>query len=169
MKNQTILALDSATKTGWAIYKNGKIIKHGTKRLKPSTRELDYGEWLTKIIETNKITTIVAEDIYREHHRTQDKAFQTLSQLQGVLKYICGINEVDLIFLNPLMIKNHMIPSIRKHEREQDKIRMINRVKKLGYELETDSSDDEADAIGILITYLDNKHLPVIHPNQKTQ
>ena len=43
-------------------------------------------------------------------------------------------------------------------------LRMINRVKKLGYELETDKSDDEADAIGIMITYLDDKSLPVTHP-----
>lgn len=166
MATDTILALDSATKTGWAIYKNGKIIKHGTKTFRPKTRVADYGRWLKTTIEQNEVTTIVAEDIYREHNRMKDEAFLALAQLQGALMYISSVYEMGLNFLNPLLVKNHMIPSFRAHERTEDKKRMINRVKRLGYQLESDKADDEADAIGILITYLNNRNLPVIHPNQ---
>ena len=169
MDKQIILSLDSATKTGWAIYKNGKIEKHATKRFNASTRVAEYGKWLEKLITRNKINTIVAEDIFREHSRTKDRAFQTLAQLQGVLMYLSDKHVIELKFIEPLRVKNHMIPSIRPHSRTEDKSRMINRVKKLGYELETDKSDDEADAIGIMITYLDDKSLPITHPNQKTQ
>ena len=123
------------------------------------------GEWWYLICLFDvKINTIVAEDIFREHSRTKDRAFQTLAQLQGVLMYLSDKHVIELKFIEPLRVKNHMIPSIRPHSRTEDKSRMINRVKKLGYELETDKSDDEADAIGIMITYLDDKSLPVTHP-----
>ena len=41
---------------------------------------------------------------------------------------------------------------------------MIKRIKKLGYSLEKDNADDEADAIGLLITYLNNHNYIVKHP-----
>lgn len=46
---------------------------------------------------------------------------------------------------------------------------MIEAVTKLGYQLEKPMADDEADAIGILLTYLYSKGLPVTHPNDKRQ
>ena len=163
-KEKVILAIDGATKTGWAIYKNGKIVKHGTRRFASTTRIKQYGDWLCKMIGEHEVTHIAAEDIYRLHNRTQDKAFLALAKMQGVLEYVSSSANVELSLLNPLQVKFVMIPSVTRHERKDDKQRMINRVKFLGYTLENDKADDEADAIGILITYLHNNNIPVVHP-----
>lgn len=168
-KEKVILAIDGATKTGWAIYKNGIIVKHGTKQFASATRIKQYGRWLCDIVGENGITHIVAEDIYRLHNRTQDKAFLALAKMQGVLEYVASSANVELSLINPLQVKFMMIPSVTRHERKDDKQRMISRVKFLGYELENDKADDEADAIGILLTYLYNKGIPVTHPNGKRQ
>lgn len=167
-KEQVILSIDGATKTGYAIYKNGEIIEHGTERFTPSKRIYQYGNWLVQMIDKWQITHIAAEDIYREHSRTRDNAFYVLAKMQGVLEYIAFTNGVELTLLNPLQVKSKMIPSFRKkYSRDEDKQRMINRIKRLGYQLETDKADDEADAIGILITYLDNRNFTVTHPSEK--
>lgn len=50
--------------------------------------------------------------------------------------------------------------------RATDKQRMINRVTALGYNLETPTADDEADAIGIMLYYLDSHDLPITHPKK---
>lgn len=167
-KDNIILAIDGATKTGYAIYKNGRIIVSGTMKFRKSVREQTYGEWVQKMIVEYDVTQIVAEDIYREHSRMLDNAFYALAKLHGVLMYVNGINGLpDVSFLNPLKVKNYMIPTIRKlHTREEDKQRMINRVAHLGYTLESEKADDEADAIGILLTYLNIHDLPINHPSK---
>lgn len=161
---QVILSIDGATKTGWAIYQNGTITEHGTKRFNSNKRIPQYYNWLLKMIGENEITHIVAEDIFREHSRTKDNAFYVLSKMQGVLECVTSLSNTELTLLNPLQVKTEIIPSFKKHNRAEDKQRMINRVQSLGYQLETDKADDEADAIGILITHLKNCNLPVTHP-----
>lgn len=168
-KKQVILSIDGATKTGWVVYKNGVITEHGTKAFKPKSRLLDYGNWLNRMIKKYKVTDIVAENVFREHSRTKDKAFWALANMQGVLVYVAESSNIPTTFVNPLQVKGYMIPSIKQHERTEDKQRMIRRVKSLGYQLANDKADDEADAIGILLTYLYNKNLPVTHPKDMKQ
>lgn len=164
MEKQVILSIDGATKSGWAIYSNGEIIAHGTKRLRCTTRCYDYDVWLTDIIKQYGVTNIVAEDIYRDHNHQLDRAFYVLAKLHGVLETISCKYKIEIVFLDPLRVKRHMIPSMKKHERKEDKQRMINRIRHLGYTLETDNANDEADAIGILITYLETHNIPIVHP-----
>lgn len=167
-KGNVILAIDGATKTGYAVYENGKIIVSGTMKFRKSVREQTYGEWVQKMIVKYGITQIVAEDVYREHSRMLDNAFYALSKLHGVLMYVNGINGLpDVSFINPLIVKRYMIPTVfKQHTREEDKQRMICRVTHLGYTLESDKADDEADAIGILLTYLNIHDLPINHPSK---
>ena len=97
-KSPVILSIDGATKTGWAIYKNGEIIAHDTQKFKPETREGQYSEWLENKIIQHNVTHVVAEDIYQDQDGRKDKAFQVLSGLQGVLKAECyrqGLPEPD--------------------------------------------------------------------------
>lgn len=167
-KDNVILAIDGATKTGYAVYKNDRIIEHGTERFRPTRRCYDYSKWAQKMINKHGITQIVAEDIFREHSRTKDKAFYVLAKLHGVLEDRNERNGLpEVCFINPLMVKRFMIPRMcTKYERSEDKQRMINRVTHLGYNLESEKADDEADAIGILLTYLDAKGLPINHPDK---
>lgn len=168
-ENTTILSIDGATKTGYAIYKDGRITEHGTKRFRKETRSYEYGCWLEKIIKEKGVTQIVAEDIYREHTQTKDKAFQVLANLQGVLKYISGCYNVPVTFYNPLFVKSNIIStSSEQHTRTEDKERMIRCVtNRYGYSLADSKADDEADAIGIMITYLLEHNMPVTHPKDK--
>ena len=168
-KKQVILSIDGATKTGWAVYKNGEIMKHGTKKFNPDKRAFQYGKWLGRMIGEYGITHIAAEDIFREHNRTQDKAFLALAKMQGVLEYVANESGAGLALLNPLQVKGYMIPSFNRLDRGNDKVRMVARVKGLGYQLKTDKADDEADAIGIMITYLANNRIPVTHPKSQRQ
>lgn len=162
---QVILSLDAATKTGWALYRDGRISTHGTKTFHPSEREKEFGSWLLEMIGEYEVTDIVAEDIYRARTRVadKDKAFLALAKMQGVLKYIADTLNVSCTLLNPLQVKSYMIPVFGRRERSDDKQRMLFCVKALGYTLEKPDADDEADAIGILLTYLNNKNLPVVH------
>lgn len=169
-ENTTILSIDGATKTGYAIYKDGRITEHGTKRFRKETRCCEYGCWLEKIIKEKGVTHIVAENIYREHTQTKDAAFQVLANLQGVLVYISGCYNVPVTFYDPLFVKSKIIPTVwgKQHTRTEDKERMIGCVtNRYGYSLADSKADDEADAIGIMITYLLANNLPVTHPKDK--
>lgn len=163
-----ILSVDAAQKTGWAIYKNGRIIEHGTKQLKRTSKFGSYGEWLKRMINKYNVNCIVAEDVFRKKDHTRENAYSALTKMQGVLLYVIETEGLESAFLNPLLVKDTMIPTVywKKHERTEDKKRMINRVQSLGYGLDSDTADDEADAIGILITYLKSKKYPLTHPQK---
>lgn len=162
---EVVLSIDGATKTGWAIYEYGRITEHGTKRFMPSKKLSEFWEWLHKMKCMYEVTGIVAEDIYRDRSGMRDKAFQSLAEMQGVLKAFAGCFGITVEFISPLTVKRHMIPRTGKHDREEDKRRMIGHVTRtLGYVLESEGADDEADAIGIMSTYCEMKGIPVEHP-----
>ena len=167
-----ILSIDAATKTGWAIYKNGKIIKHGTKDLGKITRIEKYVNWLVQMIGENEVTHIAAEDIFKKDDVRKD-TLESLSEMKGALKAVSSIQNIGVSFIAPLAVKTTMLRNYWyemqrckgvKDRRFRGKELMLKRVKNLGYTLENDKADDEADVIGILITYLQNNNIPVKHP-----
>ena len=164
-----ILSLDAATKTGWAIYQNGKITNHGTKVLDNEFPEMSYQHWLFDMIDKYKVTKIVAEDIFRDASHLKDTAYQFLSRIKGVLICTANIEGIFPVFINPLRVKSHLFPVIgyRRYTRKEYKQKMINRVNALGYTLEKPKADDEADAIGVMIAYLETHDFPVEHPKKR--
>lgn len=181
----TILALDTASyTTGYAVYTNGSITAHGfiklrgkgatdTERTQARTSQLYVKA--RDLISKYKITQIVAEDIFRDSDPKKKSAVELLAMCRGVV--IAANTEKELPpvqYINPLRVKNYMwgYTSSRKDHREmlqeEHKARMIRAVERLGYILSTDrngnKSDDEADAIGILLTYLHAHKLPITHP-----
>jgi hypothetical protein len=65
------------------------------------------------------------------------------------------------------MVKQHIWGRSHNSTREQEKRAMIMAITKdYGYTLENLNADDEADAIGLLITYLDNMDYKIEHPNK---
>lgn len=167
MPEKVVLSLDCATKTGYAIWRNGAIVKSGTKRFHnlEYKRIEDYDEWLYKILTKWGVTDVVAEDIYRTHDKQRDKAYMILAEMRAIT--ILTSKELGIIpaFENSLAVKRYMINGTTRN-RATDKQRMINRVTALGYNLETSTADDEADAIGIMLHYLYNHGLPVAHPQK---
>lgn len=167
MPEKVILSLDTATKTGYAIWRNGAIVKSGTKRFHHSEyrRIKDYDEWLYNILTEWGVTDVVAEDIYRTHDKQRDNAFTVLAEMRAVTILTSQELGITPAFANPLAVKKDMINGTTRN-RATDKQRMINRVTALGYNLETPTADDEADAIGIMLHYLDNNDLPITHPQK---
>ena len=163
-----ILSLDAATKTGWAIYQNGKITNHGTKAFRKEPLAYYYQNWLFSMIDKYKVTKIVAEDIFRDSSHLKDKAHEVLGGLKHILISTAYTEGITPVFINPLRVKSHLFPifGYKRYTRAEYKQKMINRVNALGYTLEKPKADDEADAIGILITYLDTHDIPVTHPKK---
>lgn len=183
-----VLALDtSSSKTGYAVYADGQITSHGSIKLRgrgetPSEQAQDrlrqlYTK-LGQLITRYKITRIVAEDIFKDSDIRKQSAFDVLAQCRGVLIALSEAHQLPPIkFLNPGHIKSKMwnyTTSRRDHRtltRQEHKERMCRAVERLGYQLNTDRNgnkdNDQADALGILITYLESKKHPIKHPNAK--
>lgn len=184
----TILALDtSSSKTGYAIYKNGKITEHGSIRIlsrgatDTERTQNRLGQLYTKVcnlISKHKATQLVAEDIFKDSDPRKQSAFDILAQCRGVIVASNTQNQLPpIVFINPLKVKHDIwgySSSIRQHRtmtRQEQKQRMIRAVERLGYQLKTDRNgnkdNDQADAIGILVTYLNVHKIPVAHPKTK--
>ena len=174
----TIIALDTASRiTGYAIYKEGKIIVHGAWKIDQSKPFSDLEGKIASAIKKYNVTHMVAENIYKSQDTRLQSAFDKLSKCHGVLHLISEKTAIPLTLIDPWRAKREMWgyttarPSHRTMSREEQKARMIRAVERLGYILSTDrngnKSNDQADAIGILITYLRANKIPEIHPVAK--
>lgn len=174
----TILSLDTASNiTGYAIYRNGKITDSGAWKIDQSNPFSDLEVKITSALKKHNVTHIVAEDIYKSYDARLQSAFDKLSKCHGVLNLIGEKTAIPLTLVDPRKAKREMWgyttarPSYRTMPRAEQKARMIRAVERLGYTLSTDrngnKSDDQADAIGILITHLRAHNIPVTHPVAK--
>ena len=171
----TILALDTARKiTGYAIYKDGAITESGTWKINQKQLFSDLERKITSVLNKYHPTVIVAENIYKSQDTRLQSVFDKLSQCHGVLHLISEKTAIPLHLIDPRRAKREMWgyttanATHRTMPREQQKARMIRAVERLGYILDTDcngnKSNDQADAIGILITYVRAYKIPVRHP-----
>ena len=162
--NGAILALDTASaKTGYAIYSNDKIIKSGTWSLKPKIRFADLYNKISNAITKYNITQMVVEDIFKDD--SKKNAYEVLAECRGVVECIAQLNELPVFFIRPMVIKRHICNIRYNPAKEYDyKQIMIDRITKLGYKLENQKANDEADAIGLLITYIDTHKYSLVHP-----
>lgn len=146
--NRTILSLDTANKCGWAIWRNGSIVNSGVWNFTSKTigRKLTkFSSQLTEIIVSWKVTDIVAEDIYLDTSRP--KAFWRLGEMRGVLLAVAEQHNIAVNFIEPSQHKRYLC-----HSSYATKSDTQNALQRLGYgEI---FSNDEADAIAILLTYI---------------
>jgi Holliday junction resolvasome RuvABC endonuclease subunit len=180
-----VLALDPATeKTGYAIFTsdNNEIIAHNTIKAKLpkgiTERNTDNKEctiWrihsmiteIEKLISKYHVTHIVSENIFE----SDKDIFEVLARLKGAIAEM-SIKQLNRVpkYIDPILAKTHIwhYNSKRKLSRAEHKARMINHItNRYGYTLNSKytNKDDEADAIGILITYLEKrKHIAINHP-----
>lgn len=169
--NGTILALDTASrKTGYALYRGGKIYNSGTLRMKEVTRFADLYQQITQLVIDHKITYIIAEDIFKDTDPRKKSAYQVLCECRGIVELIAQQHKIPYNFIPPMRIKNYLIPTIgyRKRTHSEYKDMIIRAVLVRGYVLEKDNADDEADAIAMLIYYIEgcSKYL-INHPANK--
>lgn len=161
-----LLALDTASrKTGYAVFKGGKIIASGTWVIK----QKDYHKQLCRNISTSVerwgITQIVAEDIFKDSDQRKSHAYEVLCECKGVVKLCAQLACIGVFFIQPIEVKQQVYGYKRRfnYTRAQHKKAMINAVKRLGYKLQSDEADDEADAIGLIIAYLGRVYA-ITHP-----
>lgn len=173
-----ILALDTASrKTGFAVYKDGKITNHGAWKIDSRKPYSDLADKIATAIIKHEVTAIVAEDIYKSKDARLQSAFDVLSRCHGVLHLISERAQIPLALVDPRKAKREMWgyttarADYRTMTRAEHKARMCRAVERFGYQLKTDRNgnkdNDEADAIAILITYLTVNKLPVSHPKAK--
>ncbi len=147
-RKRTILALDTATKCGWAIWQDGKIIKSGVWNFGSKTTGRKLSNFRTKlfdVIQHEHITEVVAEDIYLD--RGRPKAFWGLGMMRGVLLSVVECLDLPISFIEPCEHKRYLCRSSYATKADTQKA-----LQRLGYgQIE---SNDEADAIAILLTYI---------------
>ena len=183
----TILALDTAShKSGYAIYQDGEIITSGSIRLKgkgetdtehTQSRVIDLSHKVGNLINKYGVVQVVAEDIH--YSDKTHSAFNVLGTCRGaiwVINDISGLPPVATV--NPLQAKAQMWgyngsrQAHREMKRSKQKALMCRAVEKLGYTLNHDRNgnpdNDQADAIGLLITYLKAHKYTITHPNANT-
>lgn len=167
MKDEIILALDVAgAKTGYAIYKSGAIIKSGTWQLNKLKKHLDLRRRVEATVNDYEIDFIMLEDIYFD--KRFPRTFVKLAELHGCVEYVAEKYDLETYYVSALDAKDRMIgyEAAKRMCRKELKAAMIKAVTKLGYVLEKPNADDEADAIGLLITYLKAFKHPLTHPAQ---
>ena len=103
-----LLALDIATKTGFAVLKNSEIVSSGTINLKEKTgcsygvRLLNFKSFIEKTIQEHDINVIAYERSAGRHIRP----IQTQSELIGVFILIAQEKDIDYIAYSASEIKN---------------------------------------------------------------
>lgn len=155
-----ILALDTAShKTGYAIYKDGKILDSGVWVLKRDENFLDLYRHIKRTINAYDINVILAEDIFKAEDKTN--AYEVLCECRGIIQLCTQQYKLqETRFLSPLRVKQLIWgynPKAKKTHRnitrtEQKNI-MIRCMQNMGYIAQDNTKDDEADAIGLLIAF----------------
>ena len=152
MKKITILSLDQAQKTGYAIYRKGEIIKSGTWKLPDNRKYIRYFELLTKTIEKYGITEIVAEDIL--YHPQKQSVLLALGALRGILLERCDAYDIP----KPTFIMPDEIKRFATNYKYASKENMIDAIKKKGY---NPVDDNEADALWLMLYYLNQNNISI--------
>lgn len=156
---RNILSLDQARKTGYSIYRNGKIIGGGVwdlNKIKGRCEQLlFYHDRLMKTIKRERITEIVAEDMYNDKHKN---TLICLGEIRGVMLLAAVQNNIPVTFINPLDHK--YFTTGNKYANKAETMSVLD---DLGYRYK---DDNEADTISIMLCYLNDKKLPVIHSNE---
>jgi len=162
-----VMALDVASySTGYAIYKNGLIENHGTWKFKKETRYINIINKIRDAVKKYGITQIVAEDIYKDKDAKKTSAYNVLNGCRVLVEAVVQEYKLEFAVIQPITVKQK-IWGMRYQQnltRDEQKARMINAIQRFGYELEKADADDEADAIGVLIVWLNDWNYMLQHP-----
>ena len=163
------LALDLATKTGFAIYTESQIIAYGYTEFNGKSHGDKLSEcykWLVKIMSDYKVSAVVAEDVYipytNEHKNIN--AFKLLSEYHGILEYLCFKRCLPYYTVTASQHHQSLLGyQSRIWNRNKIKEETIKRVNNLGYPT---ISDDTADAISMLCYWCKHNGETLVTPNQ---
>lgn len=150
-----ILALDQATKTGWALFDNDKLIDYG---IEDFTDIKDFPEKVNAIKHwyTNKIKETKAEVFALENvqYQTNARVHRDLSKLLGVLENYLLDNKYLYIIVDNGEWKSTCGVKGRKRV-EQKKNAQLFVKRKFGIEVSDDIADSICIAWHLVCKYLD--------------
>ncbi len=141
-----ILALDCATKTGWALWSKGKVIESGvvdfSKRRGESNGSmfLRFRQWLNQMLVASDIHFMV----YELAHQRGGAATEISANLTGRVQEICAENGIDYASVHSATLKKFATGSGRA-----DKAEMIKVAQK--YLNRQPQDDNEADAVMLAV------------------
>lgn len=148
-----LLALDQASNTtGFAVYKNQKLIAHGHKTFTGNTpikRIEKQRQWVDELIQSvNGDIDIVIEDIQLQNNVGNSvSTFKMLAQLQGALLTLFEEQNIDYYIAIPNQWRKTcgipVGPSIKRPQQKAAAREFVK--KKFGF----DATEDEADACAI--------------------
>lgn len=138
----TILSLDQATNSGYAVSVDGKIIEYGTF----SSKQKDYDRKISELknhminlIKKHNPTLVTVEDV---QYQNNQETYHKLSKLQGVLVNYLIENEILYEIIEPSKWKSKML--IKGRKREEQKASALLKANENGY---ATTDEDVADAI----------------------
>ena len=156
MTQQTILSLDTATTTGWALCKNGKIT-FGHWKFTQHNRNMKLESTLEEMIQQHSIDIIVAEDVYKASGK--GKAYEILCGLRGNIEAVSQRNSIPVIYVEPLQARKELFKTeYRNRNFDIYKITKEDIQSKIKARYKHDTKlHDEADALTQLYYYF--KHM----------
>ena len=147
-----ILALDISSHTGYAVFDDGKLVDSGTWHLDAE----DYAEKADQLSEN--FCGIIFKDqnpeihidavIFEQPMQYKFGSSYLTTGLQFYLHHIAWIWDIPRYEISPTKMKKHITGKGNSTKQE-----VMNAIRELGYKPQ---SFDEADSIGIGLTYLDN-------------
>lgn len=145
MNNQNVLALDLATKTGWAIrLRDGRVL-HGMYNASASNsahegqRYVNFRRFLVDLIQEHDVHHVAYEDV-RRHMSTMSAHVH--GGLKAIMLMICAANNLETSYKGVGTIKKHWTSKGTASKKE-----MIVEAVKRGY---APQDDNVADALAIL-------------------
>lgn len=97
-KETRLLALDQSSKvTGWAIFNNGVLEKHGKfsfTDLDMITRIIKLKNSVDKLIKDENITNVALEEIQMQKNTNNVVTFKVLAQVQAAILILCNENAI---------------------------------------------------------------------------
>lgn len=144
MNNQNVLALDLATKTGWAVRLRDGSVHSGTydassKSDHAGQRFVNFRRFLVDLIGKYDVHHVVYEDVRRHVSNTSAHVH---GGLKAIMLMICCQSSVPVSFKGVGTIKKHWTG-----KGNAGKEQMVSEACKRGY---SPSDDNEADALAIL-------------------
>lgn len=156
MINQNVLALDLATKTGWAIRGRDGAVTHGILDARarrgqlPAQRWVNFNDWLNQTITNNNIHVIGFEEVRRHVGTT---AAHVHGGLRAIMEMVALTHNIEVLPYGVGTVKKHWTGNGRA-----TKDSMMQQARARGYD---PKDDNAADALAVLALMFINEDVEI--------
>ena len=105
----SILALDCATKTGWCLLKDGKVVESGVEDFSRRRGEsngamfLRFRHWLSQLVDRDDVHLVA----YEQSHHRGGAATEIGVNLTGRVQEVCAQSQVEYVAVHTATIKKY--------------------------------------------------------------